>query len=279
MKTVAVQPKKPGSWVPPFIILIAWEAIYLAFDLLFPAGPPKLLIGPMLFFGEFALVFTLSLWLSAHLSRKNGFGLMETAQGFAIFFAAFSLLAFAATLMTTADISEFDKFISTIAFFALLTLVKLALCLVALAIGFYFPPQGNWEGFVKWGVALSVLAFAAALIVGSILGFYLSTSFDFQSSEGFSLSADNCSPGEWEYIQVFGIGINITVTGLETYRETVACHAGGKSDTFGSNITIDVYGQDEDNICYVTTGADRYNATKSQERCSGDWPGYTGPKD
>jgi hypothetical protein len=230
----------------------------------------------VLFFGEFALVFTLSLWLSANLSRKRGFGLMETARGFAIFFAAFSLLSLAGTLMTTADISEFGSLVNSIAIYALLDLIKLALCLIALAIGVFIPPQGKWEGFVIWGVALSALAFAAAMIVGFIAGFYLSTSFDFQSSEGFSLSADNCTPGEWAYVKVFGLGFNITVTGLETYRERQACHAAGASDSLGSGIIIDVYGQDDDNICYVTATTNRYNTTKTKEKCSGDWPGYSG---
>jgi hypothetical protein len=273
---MAEQPKKTGIWVPPFIALLVWEAVYLAFEFLFPQGATKLLFEPVLFFGEFALVFSLSLWLSANLSRKRGFGLMEAARGFAVFFAAFSLLALAATLMTTADISDFGSLINSIAIYALLDMIKLALGLLGLAIGVFIPPQGKWEGFVMWGAALSALAFAAALIAGFIIGFYLSTSFDFQSSDGFSLSAGNCTPGEWAYIKVFGLGFNITVTGLETYRERQACHAAGASDSPGSNLIIDVYGQDEDNICYVTTTTSRYNTTKAKEKCTGDWPGYAG---
>ncbi len=276
---MAANEAKPKIWLPPFAALILWEAANLAYEFLFPAGPAKLLAGSLLFFGEFALVFILSLWLGAYYSRRLGSRFQETLQRFAVFFAAFLLLALAVTLATGTDLSELGSFVSTLSLFALLGLVKLALGVLALAIAFYFPPRGKWDEFAVPGAALSLIAFAAAAVPGFLVGAYLATSFDFQSSEGFSLTAGNCTPGEWTYVKVLGVDFNITVTGTETYRTRLACHAAGSSDSFGSNVTIDVYGQDSESICYVTSRVNRYNVTDTKESCRGDWPGYVGAAD
>lgn len=270
---------KRTVWMIPIAAIVIWELLNLVVEFMPFIRNSSLLVAPIIFFLEFAILPVISLWLGAHAAKKRGLKFADVMKEFAIFFAAFLITAFVVTLATTSALSRLDRLAVSIGMFAFLAAIKLALCLVALLIGMYLPSGSSWGGFRLFGAAISVLALLAALVLGAALGQFLASTTNVQHSAGFSYDVEKCTPGEWASISVLGMDMNMTTTGRETYRTLETCHSGANITFVGSHTRVDVYSIDSDTRCTLTNSTSSRAAVTVKETCKGDWPGYEGPKD
>lgn len=270
---------KRTVWMIPIAAIVIWEVLNLALEHIPFVGNALLLIAPIMFFLEFAILPVLSLWLGAHAVKRNGLKTMEAFKEFAIFFCVFLISALIVTLATTSNLSRLDLLAVSLGMFAFLAIIKLALSIVGLLIGMYLPSGSSWDGFKLFGAVLSVIAVFSMLVLGAVIGQLFATSTDVQQSPGFSYSVEKCASGEWAYIKIIGLDLNITTIGKDIYRTREVCHSAGNSTYLGSSFKMDLYSIDNDSRCSVTSSTTSRGVTKTKESCKGDWPGYTGPQD
>ncbi|HSB47593.1 MAG TPA: hypothetical protein VLD37_06275 [Candidatus Bilamarchaeum sp.] len=265
---------KTRIYALPIILIALWEALYIAIDVFYPSGGGKITLGAVLFFTEFAVLFAIPLYLGGRLSKKDNLPLQAIAVNFAAFFAVFLILGTCGTLVSLRN-GGLDSLASALAFFLVLSLVKAAIGLAGLIIGAYLHKALPWP-WEKYQLALFVLC---GLCVGGVLalsylaGTALESSIGFESSPDYSDTLENCAIGQWTRTKVLGLEITMTVDGITTYRGRQACHSGGATSAYGSDMRMDMYAVEKGDYCIVTNTTGK-SGQKSSEECRGYWPGY-----
>jgi hypothetical protein len=265
---------KTRIYALPVILIAAWEALYIIFELAFPSGSGMITLSAMLFSTEFAVMFAIPLYLAGALSKKEGLGLNAIAVNFAAFLAVFLMLGMVGTLVSLRD-GGLDGLASSIAFFLILALLKAFIGLIGIFIGAFLHRALNWtwESYRLLLFVLCTLSIGLVLALSYLAGSALESSFSFESSPGYSDTLENCAVGEWTRMKILGIDIKMTVDGKTTYRDRQACHSGGATNAYGSDLRMDMYAVGKGDYCIVTNSTGK-SGRKTSEECKGDWPGY-----